>query len=46
MGLIVLAIFFGLSGNKFIDQMGLAGACFYMLVNTSFVGVIGTVLIF
>eukprot|EP00347_Sterkiella_histriomuscorum_P001693 403371041 len=46
MGLVELAIFYGLSGNNFIDQMGLAGALFFILVNTMFGQTMGTILVF
>jgi hypothetical protein len=46
MGLVVLAIFYDLSGNSFVQQMGLAGAMFFMLVNIMFGQTMGTILIF
>ncbi|CDW73845.1 abc transporter family protein [Stylonychia lemnae] len=46
MALVILPIFWDLSGNGFVVQMGLAGAIFFMLVNMTFGGVLGTILVF
>ena len=46
MGLVVLAIFWDLSGNKFVNQVGLAGCLFFMAVNLVFANMMGTILTF